>query len=187
MLARAAERWYDVHTRALRRHDPGRLIFGDKLHSPHTIPHWLLDTVRRHVDVLLIQWYKPFAEQRGALIELHRRLGKPILNGDSGFACLKPPHQTEVKGYRVADLVSVGRSYTEYLDGIMSLPFMIGWHHCGFMEQWDGGKRSEHGELSENGLMDPFERPHEPVVRAVRQANLRAAALHAESARRVGI
>ncbi len=178
LLARAAERWYEVHARAIRQVDRHHLLLGDKLHSPHAIPSWLIDIVRRHVDIVFIQCYLPFADQRDGLIALHQRTAKLILNGDGSFACPKPPHQTRVKGHLVPSIEAVGQAYFEYLEGIMSLPFMLGWHHCGFMEQWDGGKRSAHGELNENGLMDPFERPYDVVVDRVRAANRRAHAWH---------
>ena len=36
-----AERWYGLTTRALRRHAPNHLIFGDKIIVPEDLPEWL--------------------------------------------------------------------------------------------------------------------------------------------------
>ncbi len=178
LLAAAAERWYSVHTEAIHRHAPGALILGDKLHSPHILPAWLLSIVAKHVDVLFIQWYQPFEVQREALQRLHRLTGLPILNGDSGFCWPDPPRRTRVKGFQVAAMEAVGEAYHDYLRGIMSLPFMLGWHFCGIMEQWDGARRGYPEEPNENGFMDPFENPREVVVAKVTEANLHAKGWH---------
>jgi hypothetical protein len=178
LLAAAAERWYSVHAEAIRRHDPGALILGDKLHSPHTLPAWLLPIVAKHVDVLFIQWYQPFEAQRGTLERLHRLSGLPILNGDSGFCWPEPPRRTRVKGVQVGSREAVGAAYHDYLRGIMSLPFMLGWHFCGLMEQWDGARRGYPEEPNENGFMDPFESVHEALVARVSEANAMAVRWH---------
>jgi hypothetical protein len=178
LLAAAAERWYAVHSAAIRRHDPTALILGDKLHSPHVLPEWLLPIVARHVDVLFIQWYQPFEVQEETLRRLHRLTGLPILNGDSGFCCPDPPRRTRVKGFLVGSQEAVGEAYHDYLRGIMSLPFMLGWHFCGVMEQWDGARKGYAEEPNENGLMDPFENPHEVVVAKIAEANLQAKKWH---------
>ncbi len=94
-------RWYALHVELIRKYDTDHLILGDKLHSPHRIPDWFLPILRDHVDILFVQWYSPFESQRDTLRSLHQTTGKPIINGDSSFACVKPPKQTQVKGYKV--------------------------------------------------------------------------------------
>jgi hypothetical protein len=178
LLALAARRWYAVHAAAIRRQDPGRLVLGDKLHSPHVLPAWFAPILREFVDVVLIQWYQPCEVQRKALWKLHRETGLPILNGDSGFCWPEPPRRTRVKGFPVASREAVGDAYRDYLRAILSLPFMLGWHFCGIMEQWDGASRGYAWEPNENGLMDPFEQPHEAIVTNVAAANAQAHAWH---------
>ena len=179
VMERVVARWYDLHTRLIRRHDPNHLLLGDKLHSPHRLPAWLPPILARSVDVLFVQWYSPMSAQRETLERLHRMTGKPVLNGDSSFGCAKPPRQTRVKGYPVASIAEAGKAYADYLRAAMSLPFMVGWHHCGWIEQWDGGKRVD-WEVNENGLFDPFENPYPELTRPVAEANARAHAWHAE-------
>jgi hypothetical protein len=182
LIREACERWYELHVRLVRKHDPRHLLLGDKLHSPHRLPDWFLPILKRSVDVLLIQWYTPFEEQRDTLVRLYAALGKPILNGDGSFVWPDPSRQTRVKGFPVASRAEVGRRYGEYLRGIASLPFMVGWHHCGIMEQWNGAKTAEAYDTLETGFLDPFERPYEGVLRSVVAANKEAANLHRKSA-----
>lgn len=183
VLEQVVRYWYELHSRLIRRYHPGALILGDKLHSPHRLPKWLVPILREQVDLLFLQWYCPIEQQEATLRSLHEATGKPMLNGDSCFGCAKPPRQTRVKGYPVESQAAVGTAYASYLKGVMRLPFMLGWHHCGLMEQWDGGKRND-WEINENGLMDPFERPYEEIVGAVRRANRQAAGWHGQAGQR---
>lgn len=176
-LSAMVEHWYALHARLLRRHDPGRLLLGDKLHSPHRIPAWFEPILARHVDILFIQWYTPPETQREVLAGLHARTGLPILNGDSSFGCACPPHQSKVKGFPVDSKAAAGQAYAHYLETVMTWPFMLGWHHCGILEQWDGGKIND-WEINENGFLNPFEEPYPEFTGPIRDANHKAVTLH---------
>ncbi|WP_372726130.1 hypothetical protein, partial [Novipirellula sp.] len=53
-------------------------------------------------------------------------------------------------------LEDVTRLYEEMLRGMMSTPYYIGWHHCGYIEQWDASERGD-APRNENGFLDPLE------------------------------
>lgn len=178
LIRAACERWYDLHASLIRKHDPGRLILGDKIHSPGIVPDWFLSILARTVDVVFIQWYTPFETQKETLERLHVLTGKPILNGDSSFSCPDPARQGSVKGFRVGSRAEAGRHYAEYLRGLMSLPFVVGWHHCGIMEQWNGAKGADAWCPLETGFMDPFEAPYAEIVSPLTAANQEAADIH---------
>lgn len=185
LLSMFVERWYSLHSRLIRKHDPDHLLLGDKLHSPHQLPAWFIDILRRWVDVVFIQWYRHFEDQAETLTQLHRQTGRPILNGDSCFSCVKPPEQTQVKGLLLSNQSEVGQAYHDYLRNLCSEPYMVGWHHCGFVEQWDGGK-SHDWEINENGFFDPFMRPHASLVERVSTANAQARLWHQKATHRPG-
>lgn len=179
-LRAIVDQWYRLHHRFIKEADPDRLILGDKLHSPHQIPAWFEPILKRYVDVICIQWYTPPEDQSDVLHGLHERTGLPILNGDSSFGCAQPPHQSRVKGCPVATKAEAGKAYRHYLNTIMTWPFMLGWHHCGIVEQWDGGKQNN-WELNENGFLDPFENPYPDFVTEITSANRSAAEQHARA------
>ncbi len=185
-LERVVDRWLAVHAGAARKHDPNHLVLGDKvafdgLSGWDAVPAWLPAVLARHVDVLNIQYAGRIQHQQTFLIRLYQAAGKPILNGDAGFNIVNP-HQTRAKGVKVATHDLMGREYEAYLHGLMSLPFMVGLHHCGYMETWDGYRQNGGNE---SGFMDPFESPHEDALRWVKAANVRAAEIHGESVIRV--
>lgn len=180
MLGAIAERWYALHSYYIRRHDPYHLILGDKLRGA-ALPQFLLPILQRHVDVILIQWYGRFAQQEAALRQIHAATGKPILLGDSSFSVVQP-HQDLAKGVHVRSQREVGEEYMAYLRDIMSLPFVIGWHHCGYIEGWRGLVVENEPYVDRQcGFKDPLERVHEDAVARVRQANAHAQAWHQQS------
>jgi len=52
----------------------------------------------------------------------------------------------KAKGLPVEDHHAVGEEYYTYLKGISNLPFMLGWHNCGYLEQWKGSKPDATGK-----------------------------------------
>ena len=76
--------------------------------------------------------------------------------------------------------LDVVNMYRNTLAGMMSRPYMIGWHHCGMLQQWD---ESERGDVAsnENGFMDPFENYYTQWTDAIQQVNGAAKELHAKS------
>jgi len=183
MMQRMAVRYYSLLSQLIRREDPHHLILGDKLEYTKMVPDWFLPAVKDCIDLVCLQIECPFEAQRAFLEKAHRQTGKPILNGDSGFCCAKKQQsQLPVKGWPCRDLDAVGKVYYDFMQGIMGLPYMVGWHHCGYMEQWDGSTNI--GGAFEGGFMDPFENEYEAALRHIREANRLAPQWHATAGHR---
>ena len=94
------------------------------------------------MDVITIQAYGRWPDDGELTDKLYEQFGKPIYNGDGSYSITRPT-QTEwgVKGWRThaKDIHEVARFYKQAMEGMMAKPYMIGWHHCGFLEQWDEG------------------------------------------------
>ena len=54
---------------------------------------------------------------------------------------------------------------------------MIGWHHCGSLEQWDKAERGD-SPMNENGFMDPFENYYTDWTKVIKKVNTKAHKLH---------
>ena len=65
----------------------------------------------------------------------------------------------------------------------MKKNYMIGWHHCRILEQWDTAER---GDVSsnENGFMDPYENFHTDLTNVMKKVNSKAIELHKNSYRK---
>lgn len=60
---------------------------------------------------------------------------------------------------------------------MMSTPYHIGWHHCGYMEQWDEAEQGD-APRNENGFLDPLEKQRTQCTDVLKAINRKAAELH---------
>ena len=179
-----ADQWYGLHREILLKHDPNHLLFGDKnlLNQHHD---WLIPALRKHVDVVCVQAYGKWALDGKITAAIYEQLGKPIFNGDGCFGFTLPEQVTHgVKGFstNAKSLKEVASLYRENLTGMMSAPYMVGWHHCGYIQQWDAAERGD-SPRNENGFLDPFENLVTEWSDVIREVNGRAADMH-EAARK---
>ncbi len=133
-LLEIMRQWYDVRKQAIRRYDHNHLILGDKLNMNRDSKYTgklvqSLKVMGPYVDVINIQYYGAFEKQRDTLALLYRESQKPLLNGDTTFRPIwKAPLADEGGFYR-----ELGESYADDLMKLFSLPYFVGWHHCGYM------------------------------------------------------
>jgi hypothetical protein len=178
MSKQILENWHKINRESILRYDPNHLIFGDKIfcHGKGH-PDWVFEIIGKYVDVLLIQDYEMLKPSHIKELERYHRLsGKPVLNGDASYA-VTVKEQRASKGLQVESHAAVGEEYAVYLKGIMNLPFMLGWHNCGYLEQWTGGKLDDTGK-QQTGLFDPFGKPRSEALNPIKKANQKAVKWH---------
>ncbi|KKL27526.1 hypothetical protein LCGC14_2384280, partial [marine sediment metagenome] len=57
--------------------------------------------------------------------------------------------------------------YEDYAQAVFSLPYVIGWHHCGYIDQWSVAQ----GPRQHSGIKDVWESPYKPLIQAMKQVN----------------
>ena len=178
-LSIVVEQWYGLHHDLVRKYDPNHLILGDK-NMVMWYYDWMVPAIRKYVDVVTIQAYNPWSVDGKTTDKIYEQIGKPIYNGDGSFSITwSNQKKWGVKGWRThaRDIEEVASFYQETLEGMMAKPYMIGWHHCGFMEQWDDAERGD-SPMNENGFMDPFENYHNSWTDVIRKTNFNAFRIH---------
>jgi hypothetical protein len=175
LMKGVADRWYGLHHEHIRQFDEKHLLLGDK---QNFIPEWLLPFLEEYVDITLIQKYEPFEAHREKTRKIYEETGNPVVNGDGSFSVVRSEQAEQgCKGYHLDTGEAVGEAYANYLKKSLAEPYMLGWHHCGMLEQWDGSGR---GDIvtSETGFLDPFENEYEAITDRIKEANERAAQWH---------
>lgn len=184
LMKRVAERWYGLHHDHIRAFDEKHLLLGDK---QNFIPDWLMPYLTEYVDVTLIQKYEPFEAHRQKTRKLYEETGNPVVNGDGSFSVVRPEQSAQgCKGYHLDTGEAVGEAYTSYLKKSLAEPYMLGWHHCGMLEQWDSSGRGDIA-TSETGFLDPFENEYEAITDRIEAANGRAEQWHEGAAADGGV
>lgn len=197
-LERLMRRWYEVRRDAVRAHDPHHLILGDKLNANRDARHRdamsrALRVLKDYVDVIFIQYYAPAEEQRGTLEAIHQATQKPIVIGDTACRPLwKDPDGAGVEYYG-----ELGRVYADDITTLFSLPYVIGWHHCGYMRglrppyvaalRRGDQKTIDHHVKTKTTLREGFvtelEAPIEPILKPLSEAISKCESIHSRPAR----
>ena len=171
-LARIVERYYQVTTEALRRHDPNHLVLGDKLNGNTGVPDELVSIAARHVDVLFYQFYAYYREQEPLLDRWSQLTDKPLLNGDSSYS-VPDDRMPDPNGPHCPDQEERARQFTRFARQAFSRPDFVGWHWCGWIDRWQG----YHRDARHSGLQDPYGRPYVPMQQAMADLSARMYAI----------
>ncbi len=177
-----ADKYYGLHRELVHKYDPNHLLFGDK-----NMVMWhydfVLPALKKYVDVISVQAYGLWADDSKRVAEIYEATGKPIFNGDGCYGFAGPNQQAwGIKGFRTGaeSLEDVAKMYKETMEGMMSTPYVVGWHHCGYLEQWDAAERGD-SPRNENGFLDPFENYRTSWTDVIKDVNARATELHTAS------
>jgi hypothetical protein len=161
-LERVVERYYEVTTAAIRRHDPNHLILGDKLNGNTGVPDAIVSIVGSHVDVLFYQWYSHYDEQQTVLDRWRDLTGKPLFNGDSSFSV--PDENMPVPlGPHCADQEQRAQAFTQYATSAFARPDFVGWNWCGWMDSWEVSQPGR----QHSGVQTAFGEHYEPLRSAM--------------------
>ncbi|HWO59969.1 MAG TPA: agarase [Umezawaea sp.] len=164
-LAEIAEAYYRVAAGAIRRHDPHHLVLGDRYGTAAGAPDVVLDAMAPHVDVLSVQTIPTHLPTALDTIDRwHTRTGRPVLIADTGNWCptALSPHRTG----SARDQADRARGYVELAEAFAALPWCLGWHWCGWVENPQRGF----------GLKDPWDEPYRELTDVVTATNLRLTA-----------
>lgn len=182
-LGVVARRFFTTACRAVRRHDPNRLILGVRYAG---LPNREVVAAQRGAtDVVSMNLYIQEGEFPAAgALEAHRASGgQPVWVTE--FAWHAPYDNRSGDrnrigfGSRVRYQRSRGLGYERFVSGAASLPFVVG---CDWFQWCDESPRGRgDGEDVNFGLVDIRNRPYEDLVSRIRRTNRRVDRLHARS------
>jgi len=169
-LGLIARRYYETLHKCVREADPHRLILGDRFDGDAGVPDEVLIEAGKYIDCFSLEYYQ--FEDMDTHIEyikhFHKMTGKPVLLCDSSYST-----STEGLPGNIPPLCEnrqqVGERYIEYFDRILELPFVVGWHWCGYIDR----TAESEGPLQHSGLKDCFGNPYTEAVELIKAYNER--------------
>jgi len=184
--------WYSVRKDAIRRYDPNHLILGDKLNVNRDSRDMeemseVLRIMKDYVDLTYMQYYAPFSEQKPVLERIYAETQKPLLNGDTTY--FRNDEQKKSDEFYKA----LGETYTSELASLFSLPYYVGFHHCGYIRGFclpyqnavKTGRKAEIAQREQTkyrpGFISEFEEPIEPLLTPLIQAISNCPKVHREA------
>ena len=175
LLALILQQYYRATHTAICRYDPNHLILGDRYNGNTHIPDAAIEAMKPYVDVLSVQYYGTYDNQKNDLKQWHRASGKPILLCDSCFSVIDE-NLPNPFGYHVTSQENRARAYDDYAQSVFSLPYIVGWHWCGYIDQWTVAQ----GKRQHSGIKDAFGNPHQPLGQTMQRVNRELYGIHCQ-------
>jgi hypothetical protein len=166
----AFERYVEITSSAVKRHDPNHLNLGMRSGGSPTDAEI---RAARAFDVYSVNVYDtevPAARMR-RIAEL---TGKPVLIGEFHFGT--PGRGMAASLVQVRDHAERGRAYRFYVENAFAMPEMVGTHWFQWADQPSTGRFD--GESYGIGLVDVTDRPYAELVAALRETHRRVRMVH---------
>lgn len=172
-----ARRYFATCKNAIRKADPNHLILGCRFAGQAPDP--VLRGLRDSVDVVSFNNYGQTAPVE-TLQNIHRLTGRPILLTEFSFKAMDSGlPNTKGAGRAVATQQDRADGFTQYVHGLIDLPFMVGFH---WFEHADEPKEGRFdGENSNYGLVTIEDRPWDTLVQSMTEVNARLEARHLQA------
>jgi hypothetical protein len=173
-----ARRYFVSCKGAIHRADPNHLILGCRFAGQAAEP--VLRGLRDYVDVVSFNNYGQTTPVE-ALQRIHLITGRPLMLTEFSFKAMDSGlPNTKGAGRPVATQADRAEAFAGYVQGLMDLPPVVGFH---WFEHADEPKEGRFdGENSNYGVVTIEDRPWEVLVRRMTEVNAGLEARHARSA-----
>ncbi|RLI24321.1 beta-agarase, partial [Candidatus Bathyarchaeota archaeon] len=173
-LSRYAERYFSVCHDAVKRADPNHMILGCRFAVAP--PREVLETVKDYVDVVSINNYSLTAPT-GILRHVYEVTGKPMMVTEFSFKAMDSGlPNTKGAGIPLKTQRERAEHCKRYIDTLLTLPFILGYHWFQYMDQPKEGRFD--GENSNFGLVKIDDEPYRLLVETFKQINFNAEKTH---------
>lgn len=134
-LEKIIRQYFKVTIEAIRRYDRNHLIFGPRFDRPSGTPDWIIEIAGEYFDVLLCNRFITSEIVEKDLAQWHNLSGRPILISDQAYLAstellkVGPKAPSYVPNQRAR-----GEAYQRFAEQAIKLPYIVGVHWCGFLE-----------------------------------------------------
>jgi hypothetical protein len=166
----AFNRYVEITSAAVRRHDPHHLNLGMRSGGEPTAAEI---RAARSFDVYSVNIYDyevPVARVR----QIAELTGKPMLIGEFHFGT--PGRGLAASLVQVRDQAARGQAYRYYVENAFAMPELVGTHYFQWADQPSTGRFD--GENYNIGLVDVTDRPYPDLVAAMKETHGRVRVLH---------
>jgi agarase len=173
-----AQRYFATCKTSIRKADPNHLILGCRFAG--LAPDPVLRGVRDSVDVVSFNNYGQNAPAE-TLQNIYRLTGRPIMLTEFSFKAMDSGlPNTKGAARPVATQADRAEGFARYVQGLIDLPFMVGFH---WFEHADEPKEGRFdGENSNYGVVSIEDRPWDILVQKMTEVNAGLEVRHAQSA-----
>jgi hypothetical protein len=169
-IGEAFNRYVEITSAAVRRHDPNHLNLGMRSGGEPTAAEV---RAARSFDVYSVNIYDyevPVARVR----QIAELTSRPVLIGEFHFGT--PGRGLAASLVQVRDQAARGQAYRYYVENAFAMPELVGTHYFQWADQPSTGRFD--GENYNIGLVDVTDRPYPDLVTALKETHGRVRRLH---------
>lgn len=183
-----AQRYFEVATRAIRKHDPNHLILGCRF-AGNAPPVW--DIAGKYCEVLSVNTYPRIDLRRERVLDWeellrrwHRESRRPLMITEWSFPALDSGLPCKHgAGMRVDTQAQRAQCFRIFQTAALSLPFVVGSNFFMWVDQPALGISRTFPEDSNYGLVNEQGVPYKELVQVATEVHRRAYAIHSGSKR----
>ena len=176
------DRYYNVVTTAMRKHDPNHMILGTRFLTTVKNAEWVLRFASLYLDAITINWYGQWEPDADDLKKLCERADLPIMVTefytkamDSGLA------NTRGAGWTVPTQQDRADFYQHFTLRLLECKNFVGWHWHQYIDddpspavvfEADGTTWRDQSNIDANkGIVNSGHRPYDELVRGMAEIN----------------
>lgn len=177
-IAFAFERYYQIVTRAIRKHDPNHLYLGSRInyHTGQFDNPWFWKAMAPYHDVVSVNYYGQWGPDTRQFADWQTWAGKPILLTEWYAKAMDVPGLANTKGagWLVRTQEDRARYYQHFALGALETRNIVGWHFFKYLDDPKESVALDSAGGANKGLCDIDGRPYPPLLRRARAVNREA-------------
>lgn len=178
-LGFAAERYFSIVRKAIKKYDPNHLYLGTRLYSSEKNVPQFMKAAGKYVDILSINYYGAWTPSQKSMQQWSETSGRPFMitefytkGEDSKLGNISGA------GWLVKTQEDRGKAYQNFCLGLLESKSSVGWHWFKYMDNDPTEPNAEPSNTDANkGIVDNYYNLYEPLTNKMKQLNINRFAL----------
>jgi hypothetical protein len=174
-LGMVAARYFQIVSRAIKKHDPNHLYLGSRFHGQALRLPELFKACGGHVDVVSVNYYHAWTPDPDRLAMWERESGRPVLitewyakGADSGLA------NTSGAGWLVKSQRERGMFYENFTLALLESRVCVGWDWFKYIDNDPADAQADPSNQDSNkGILSNRYEPYRPLLDSMKRINER--------------
>jgi len=169
------ERYFEVTTRAIRKHDPNHLCLGSRLHGADKKSEAAWTAAGRFLDVVAVNYYGAWAPDPAEMARWEAWSGRPFMvtefytKGEDVAGLTN----TTGAGWNVPTQRDRGLFYQTFCLGLIESRACVGWHWFKYLDNDPADTKADPSNRDSNkGIVNVRYEPYEAMLKEMRELNV---------------
>ncbi|MDB5235050.1 MAG: hypothetical protein JWR44_2043 [Hymenobacter sp.] len=174
-LAFAAERYFSIVAKAMKKHDPNHMYLGCRFHGAQRYYPELMKVAGKYLDLVSINYYNNWTPEKTWVRDWEVFAGKPFMVTEWYVKGEDAPGlaNTAGAGWVVKTQADRGLFYQNFTLGLLESKNCVGWHWFKYLDNDPTLAGAEPSNTNANkGIVDNNLDPYTPLLDKMRELNL---------------